>query len=127
MVTQRFKASEAAINDNILYFNMTEVFKNFNGLRDSERMLVDSDNLSFIYILDSEAGFVYIDFPEQTWSSLKEMLDKDLEAVLQAENNEVIKLSAIKQELQYLVHNIEGNTNYGEEMMKEVEKNFLNE
>ncbi|WP_142675762.1 hypothetical protein [Bacillus taeanensis] len=126
-MTQRFKASEAAINDNILYFNMTEVFKNFNGLRDSERMLVDSDNLSFIYILDSEAGFVYIDFPEQTWSSLKEMLDKDLEAVLQAENNEVIKLSAIKQELQYLVHNIEGNTNYGEEMMKEVEKNFLNE
>jgi hypothetical protein len=124
-VTHRFKANEAAINENILYFNMTEVFKNFNGLRDNERMLVDSDNLSFIYILDSDEGFVYIDFPKQTWPSLKEMLDHDFTAALRAENNDIIKLSAMKQELQYLILNIEGNTNYGEEMMKEVEKNFI--
>ncbi|MEH7508774.1 hypothetical protein [Priestia megaterium] len=40
-------------------------------------------------------------------------------------NKEVIELSAVKEELSYLISNIEGNVNYGDEMVARVEEVFL--
>ncbi|MCA0987830.1 hypothetical protein [Guptibacillus algicola] len=88
-------------------------------------MLVDSDNLSFVYLLDGEEGYTYIRFNEDIWSSLKEILNKDLPVMLVDETGEKLELVEIKEELAYLVENIKGNSNYGNEMNQAVESVFL--
>ncbi|WP_377889573.1 hypothetical protein [Alkalihalobacillus sp. R86527] len=88
-------------------------------------MLVDSDNLSFVYLLDGDEGYTYIRFNEDIWSSLKEVLDKDLPVMLVDETGEKLELVEIKEELAYLVENIKGNSNYGKEMNQAVESVFL--
>ncbi|WP_270181649.1 hypothetical protein [Alkalihalobacillus sp. CinArs1] len=88
-------------------------------------MLVDSDNLSFVYLLDGDEGYTYIRFNKDVWSSLKGILDKDLPVLLVDETGDKLELVEIKEELAYLVENIKGNSNYGNEMNEAVESVFL--
>ena len=94
------------------------------SLRAGERMLVDSDNLAFIYILEDDTEFHYVNFSQKTWSDLKQLYTeaKKLELILHEEV--VIELTSICEELSFLTENIEGNGNYGEEMEKAVQEVF---
>ena len=42
-----------------------------NDCKASGQMLVDSDNLSFIYLLEEDDHYTYIAIPDTVWSDLK--------------------------------------------------------
>ncbi|WP_027408910.1 hypothetical protein [Anoxybacteroides tepidamans] len=87
-------------------------------------MLADSDCLSFIYILETEDEFVYVTIPQGLWKEIKEVLHHPLRVFLQCGPIQ-LELLGFQEELAYLVENIEGNANYGEEMEKAVKETFL--
>ncbi|MBB5325543.1 hypothetical protein HNQ34_002644 [Anoxybacillus tepidamans] len=87
-------------------------------------MLTDSDHLSFIYILEAVDEFIYVFIPQKFWGEMKEVLAQSLNVFLQAGATE-LELIGFKEELAYLIENIEGNANYGEEMEKAVKDTFL--
>nr|WP_309101298.1 hypothetical protein [Fredinandcohnia onubensis] len=93
------------------------------GLQASGQMLVDSDSLAFIYKLENEKEFIYVSLPSSIWPTLKNVISEKQKVILHLEENE-IELIDIIPELEYLLQNIEGNTNYGNEMVELVEKTF---
>lgn len=95
-----------------------------SSLKASNRMLVDSDSLAFIYILESETEYYYVVFPQATWSDLHAISMKSSKLELDLNNGVLIELTAICDELSYLTENIAGNSNYGEKMEQAVEKVF---
>ncbi|MBY0121008.1 hypothetical protein [Bacillus sp. S/N-304-OC-R1] len=92
-------------------------------LKPMGQMLVDSDNLSFIYITDINDEYTYVSIPHTVWSELKKAVDGDA-AVYLTDHKERILLPAFIEELNYLTDNIKGNSNYGEEMVEKVESIF---
>ncbi|WP_108670031.1 hypothetical protein [Peribacillus acanthi] len=86
------------------------------------QMLVDSDNLSFIYIIEHQEEYQYIELTKCIWEELKIGLEQNLPVYLYGEGN--LELTNFQDELRYLIDNIEGNSNYGEEMVAEVERIF---
>lgn len=92
-------------------------------LKPMEQMLVDSDNLSFIYILDHEDDYIYLAIPDSIWTDLKKALDLNLPIYL-SNQKERLLLPGIFEELNYLIDNIKGNSNYGEIMVEKVESIF---
>lgn len=90
-----------------------------NGLLASGQMLVDSDDLSFIYLLTQDE-YVYLSIPKETWKGIKEGIIQ-AQAVFVSNGTVSILLDNFKEELDYLLENIKGNANYGEEMEKAVE------
>ncbi|MFN2747140.1 MULTISPECIES: hypothetical protein [Bacillus] len=88
------------------------------------RMLADSDHFAFVYILEQGESFQYVILNEAIWSELKSALDKKLPVFLKI-GNESMELSGFHDELAYLIDNIKGNANYGEEMEERVKKVFL--
>lgn len=80
-------------------------------------MVVDSDHMQFVYLLD-DGEFHHLRFVQETWPMLKQYQDKDwyLYGTLQLDN--------FKEELQFLLENIEGNYNYGKEFTESVEHAF---
>ncbi|WP_077617322.1 hypothetical protein [Bacillus sinesaloumensis] len=96
------------------------------GLRASGQMLVDSDSLAFIYKLENDQEFIYVSLPSAVWPSLKNVISEKQQVILHLKDIE-IELIDIIPELEYLLQNIEGNSNYGDEMVGLVEKTFLSE
>lgn len=89
----------------------------------SGRMLVDSDGLSFVYLLETEEAYTYIIIPHHYWKDLKTALTKQLPVFL-TNNHDRILLTGFQEELAYLIENIKGNSNYGDKMVTEVEVVF---
>ncbi|KAB7667565.1 hypothetical protein [Bacillus sp. B1-b2] len=88
------------------------------------QMLVDSDSIGFIYLLEKENEYVYTLIPKSIWHDCKGGLEAQSTFILtNGETN--IELVQFQEELEYLVENIKGNGNYGDEMVKEVEAIFL--
>lgn len=96
-----------------------------DNLEATEQVLVDSDQLAFIYILEQENEYVYLSLSSPIWPELKKVLTDGTPVALVL-NDVEIELKGIKDELEYLVQNIEGNANYGNDMVKEVEEIFIN-
>jgi hypothetical protein len=94
-----------------------------NGLTAKGQMLVDSDQLAFIYIMDNNEDFIYTNLPAEVWPQLKTALDSGIPVDLNV-NGLTIELTDIHDELSYLLENIKGNANYGEEMEKKVVETF---
>ncbi|MBP3949510.1 hypothetical protein [Bacillus suaedae] len=94
-------------------------------LKAGDRMLVDSDHLHFIYILEDETEFYYVMLSQETWPQLKKFREEEAEFVLLLANDYKLTLTNLREELNYLVDNIEGNGNYGEKMEKAVQELFL--
>ncbi|ANC76664.1 hypothetical protein JYA63_12060 [Fictibacillus nanhaiensis] len=92
--------------------------------KDSERMLVDSDGLAFIYVLEDEEGFNYISIGHNHWNEVKKALVEDAVFVVQNEKREELELTAFSREMDFLTDNIQGNANYGQQMEDEVIKVF---
>ncbi|RFB18217.1 hypothetical protein DZB84_04695 [Bacillus sp. HNG] len=95
-----------------------------DGLSATGQMLVDSDSLAFIYKLENEQEFIYVSLPSAVWPSLKNVISEKQKVILHLEDNE-LELIDIIPELEYLLQNIEGNANYGDDMVELVEKTFL--
>ena len=95
-----------------------------NQLKATEQMLVDSDNNAFVYLASYHDEYQYIYLHEAVWLPLKEAFTtkKKVEAVA---GNERLTLNGLHEELDYLIHNIKGNSNYGEDFVIKVEETFL--
>ena len=94
-----------------------------NQYRASGQMLVDSDGLSFVYLLEKEEDYTYIVIPNTVWKELKTALTEQLPVYL-SNQSERLLLNQFHEELSYLIENIKGNSNYGEKMVNEVEAIF---
>ncbi len=112
------------LTDHTLTFGLNEKAE-LESYQPTGNMLVDSDSLSFVYLLDGGEGYTYIRFQEEVWPMLNNVLQKDLTVIITSEGGESLELVEIKEELTYLVENIKDNSNYGEEMNQAVEKAFL--
>ncbi len=89
----------------------------------SGKMITDSEDFSFVYLLEVEEGYHYLRFSQKVWPLMVEVLKSGVDPVL-SWNEEVIVLPGFKDELTMLIYNIEGNDNYGEEFSSAVEQAF---
>lgn len=89
----------------------------------SGQMLVDSDHLSFVYLVEKEEGYTYIMIPNNFWKQLQGVLTNNVTVFL-SNKRERLLLTGFQEELSYLIENIKGNSNYGEKMVAEVETVF---
>lgn len=120
----RIELTEATIENNKLILQPASFPIEVGELKAKGQMLVDSDQLAFIYILESVDEFVYAGLPHTIWRKLKEAKDKGLHVILQINENE-IELTDFFPELNYLIDNIKGNANYGDEMENKVVELFF--
>lgn len=86
--------------------------------REVGQMLADSDRHAFVYLLDDGSSFSYLLFVEETWSMLHEHRDKEIVI------NDSLTLTKFSEELDYLLDNIKGNSNYGKAFVSAVEETF---
>ncbi|WP_066368587.1 hypothetical protein [Neobacillus fumarioli] len=117
---RRIKIIDAKCNENRLFLRVED---DINGLIPAEQILVDSDHFSFIYLMEDQDDYTYIDMPEQIWPQLKTALVKKLPVWIGKDNQE-IELCAFTDELEYVLGNIKGNSNYGQEMVEKAESIF---
>lgn len=87
------------------------------------QMLVDSENFSFIYLVEKNNEYTYIVLPEAIWSEFKIAIDQQASIIL-TNNKERLELIGFNEEIVYLIENIKGNSNYGEDMVAKVESTF---
>lgn len=87
------------------------------------QLITDSDNLSFVYLMDSQEGYTYVQFPKTVWPLLAISLSSDQDPQI-AWGHSVIQLTNFREELEMLIFNIEGNHNYGAEFTEAVEETF---
>ncbi|MBP2241187.1 hypothetical protein J2Z40_001749 [Cytobacillus eiseniae] len=118
------KITQAKINnENELMLQSEDSFK-ISDLNPMEQMLVDSVNLSFIYVVDNKEDYTYIAMPISIWNELKKANETNAPVYI-SNQTERLLLPGLHEELSYLIENIKGNSNYGEEMVTKVESIFL--
>ncbi|WP_226658544.1 hypothetical protein [Pseudalkalibacillus hwajinpoensis] len=123
-VPQQYYIITGELTDHTLTFGLNENV-DLSVYTATGNMLVDSDSLSFVYLLDGGEGYTYIRFQEEVWPMLANVLKQDVSVTVTSEEGSTLELVDIKEELGYLIENIKGNSNYGEEMNQAVEKAFL--
>ncbi|MFC7784688.1 MULTISPECIES: hypothetical protein [unclassified Rossellomorea] len=94
------------------------------GTTAAGQIIADSDRYAFVYLAENEEEYVYLYLEESIWAELKKAL-QDKAAVIAKSGDYSLELDRFNEELDYLVSNIEGNGNYGEEMVTKVENAFL--
>ncbi|WP_044337675.1 hypothetical protein [Rossellomorea aquimaris] len=94
------------------------------GTTAAGQIIADSDRYAFVYLAENEEEYVYLYLEESIWAELKKAL-QDKAAVIAKSGDYSLELDRFNEELDYLVSNIEGNGNYGDEMVKKVESAFL--
>ncbi|TMU88065.1 hypothetical protein FGG79_08135 [Bacillus sp. BHET2] len=109
--------------DGTLYLH-TDQADLLQGTSAAGQIIADSDNYAFVYLAENEEEYVYLYLNESIWSELKKAL-KEKAAVIAKSDEYSLELDQFIEELDYLVDNIEGNGNYGDEMVKKVESVFL--
>lgn len=103
---------------------MLETNETITELVPGEQILVDSDQYSFIYLMEDKDDYTYIILDEQIWPLLKMAEEKEL-SVWITFNEEQKELNNFLDEFNYVLTNIKGNSNYGKEMVTKVESIFL--
>ncbi|MCP8968321.1 hypothetical protein [Ectobacillus ponti] len=116
--------TEARQTGDVLLLHTERLDVEAAGLRPRGHVLVDSDGFAFLYILETEQDFVYLSMPEAVWPQLKQAL-AGKQPVWADVNGVRMELEHLQEELAYLVENIEGNANYGDEFVSRVEAVFL--
>lgn len=117
---RKIEITKVELTDNKLLLHANQ---SINELTPSEQILVDSENFSFIYLMEDAHDYTYIVIPETFWLQLKVVLDKEVPVWIHFENDE-IELTNFYEELSYVVSNIRGNRNYGDDMVTKVEQTF---
>ncbi|TQR17573.1 hypothetical protein [Psychrobacillus soli] len=108
--------------ENDIRFTLEEM-PNHPNIKAGERMITDSDSLSFVYLLEDETGYHYVKFGQDVWPLLVHTLKAENDPTLQFGDME-LTLHKFKEELEMLIFNIEGNDNYGVTFSKAVEEAF---
>ncbi|GAK00957.1 hypothetical protein [Geomicrobium sp. JCM 19055] len=93
-----------------------------SSFKDAERMLADSDELAFVYVVENEGSFYQVRLPEMFWPILEEIYEHHYPVYL---GKEELLLDSFQDEMEYLLDNIPDNNNYGSEMADAVVKHFL--
>ncbi|WLR51600.1 hypothetical protein LC040_01475 [Bacillus tianshenii] len=119
---QRIEVTRGFVDNQKVVLEIGETIT--EGINPISTVLVDSDNLAFVYLLDSDDGYRYVVLNEQLWPLLKEAVDHEMEVVL-TDGTTILSLHDMGEEIGYLIDNIKGNSNYGEEMMTRVEEVFV--
>ncbi len=91
----------------------------------SGKMITDSENLSFVYLLEVEEGYRQLHFNQVMWPFMVDVLKLDKDPILSWQDKSMV-LAGFKDELTMLIYNIEGNDNYGEAFSLAVEQAFHN-
>jgi hypothetical protein len=120
MMNKRILITKAKISNNKLLLQANE---SINGLIQTEQILVDSKQFSFVYLMENQEGYTYIDIPEPIWPLLKETLTNQIPVWIHFDEEE-LELTNFNEELVEVINNIRGNSNYGEEMVTKVEGIF---
>lgn len=109
-------------NENELNLLVSNV-GSYDSLKPMGQMLVDSDEVSFVYLLEKETEYTYVIINEDNWQKLKWAIENN--AIISLSNgSDKIELVDFLDELNYLIENIKGNSNYGEAMVTKVEAIF---
>ena len=116
------KIMSAQFDHDVLLLN-AESNVNIAALKPREQILVDSDHLSFIYLMDYENEYTYISIADFIWPELKQALEYQSSVFLNIQESRIL-LPNFLEELSYLIENIIGNSNYGEQMVDKVEQIF---
>ena len=87
------------------------------------QVIVDSDQHTFIYIVEEDGAFSYLSFGEKMWPALVETVQRGEDPYLTL-GEKTIELHNFCDELEALIYNIEGNGNYGESFVIAVETVF---
>lgn len=114
--------SPATIVHNKLIFSVNDEMTAFQIIP-AKQVLVDSDACAFIYIVEEGEAFSYVSFGEATWPQLLQMVQVGENPLLQVGDKQ-IELVQFAEELESLLYNIEGNSNYGENFVSKVETAF---
>ncbi len=110
------------LNDEKILFLAADQVEKPRGIP-SGKMITDSDNLSFVYLLEVEEGYEHLHLTQAVWPLMVDVLTTNLDPVL-SWKDELISLPGFKDELMMLIYNIEGNDNYGEAFSSAVEQAF---
>lgn len=89
----------------------------------ANRVITDSDEMAFLYVIDENDAFSYLVFKQPVWTYLAQTIQamKDPKVVIDGKNH---VLTGLYEELESLLFNIEGNSNYGEAFVNAVEETF---
>lgn len=109
-------------NDNEILFSLDAEATRPTGTP-AKKMITDSEEHAFVYLMEEEEGYTYIHFPKEVWPFMALALKADTAPSL-LWNDEKIPLPGFIEELTMLVYNIEGNDNYGEAFTTAVEQEF---
>ncbi|QQK80790.1 hypothetical protein HUG20_13390 [Salicibibacter cibi] len=85
------------------------------------RLLADSDNFALVYIFDREGAFVQVHIPEDFWPDINKSHQDRTPIYLDTSS---VDFADIHEELDMFLDIIQGNNNYGSEMVSTVEKHF---
>jgi hypothetical protein len=119
-MNKRITITKANFLDNKLFLQTSEPI---SGLSPAEQILVDSKEFSFVYLMENQEGYTYIDLKESIWPLLKKVMDQSIPVWILSRDTQ-LELTNFYEELTELINNIRGNSNYGAEMVTKVEKIF---
>lgn len=122
MMKKMMSVLSAVIENETLMLKVDET-NSLIDVKPKEQMLVDSDQLSFVYILEINEEYTYLVLTFEIWQILKKAVDQSLSVIL-TNQKDSLPLPMFIEELNFLIENIKGNSNYGEEMVEKVESTF---
>jgi hypothetical protein len=123
LMRKKIHLTKAELMEDQLVLHSSEKVEE-SELKPAGQVLVDSDNFSFVYFAESQEDYVLIHIQEECWTALNKAFEQKLPVYAGIGETE-FELEGLHQELDFLIENIEGNSNYGEEMVKKVEAVFL--
>lgn len=113
-------------NENAMILNIKNHDLNLANCHDVGTMIADSEQSSLLYIIEENEEFVYVTMPVDYWSEMKKAYDLKSEVFLQVGEAQ-FPLENWQNELTFLVENVVGNFNYGEEFVKQIQTVFIEE
>lgn len=87
------------------------------------QVIVDSDDAAFLYLVEENNTYSHLRFPKAVWPQLVRVVQQGEDPYLHNGNDQYL-LHNFADELQGLLFNIEGNSNYGEQFVAAVEEIF---
>ncbi|MGG3161482.1 hypothetical protein ABEO87_07150 [Geobacillus stearothermophilus] len=123
-MNEKWIVERAERKDGRLWLKVDDALVSLARVTPKRHMLVDSDALAFVYILETDDRFLYVMVPKPWWPELKAALDAR-EPVWLRSGEKALELEQFHDELSYLLENIRDNANYGEALERAVQEMFF--
>lgn len=120
---QKWMINSTNISESKLILEMDNII-NLDNVVAREQILVDSDELSFIYLLEKKEEYVYLVIHHDIWSVVQQARKQKIPVFL-SDGTNILELKEFHEELNDLVDNIQGNSNYGDSLVNAVENIFV--